>query len=189
MSKQKMALVQINPEMWSRWPNEPEEAYQAFRTYLRMPERNLLLLTRLLVAKDAVGVDPRLQTWHDRFQWAKRSAAYDVFRRSMALENWVEADMIRRHTALQTGRELAEAAKAQLLTLLEEDPKAIPPGVLVNMIKLGTQLQKEAMDGLEVSLPQLREALQQLPPELRDKLKRQLRSQRQEKDHEQPSGS
>jgi hypothetical protein len=67
-------------ELWDRLENEPERAYRAFESFLRIPsgERTLLGAYRQHVANpDAVKPSDTWSGWSKSFAWRERAAAYD----------------------------------------------------------------------------------------------------------------
>jgi hypothetical protein len=67
-------------ELWDRLENEPERAYRAFESFLRLPssERTLLAAYGQHVGNpDAVKPSDTWSRWCSDFAWRERAAAYD----------------------------------------------------------------------------------------------------------------
>jgi hypothetical protein len=67
-------------ELWDRLQNEPERAYRAFESYLRLPsdDRTVARAYREHVGNpDAVKPSDTWSGWSSGFAWRERAAAYD----------------------------------------------------------------------------------------------------------------
>jgi hypothetical protein len=67
-------------ELWDRLENEPERAYRAFESFLRLPsgERTLIAAYRQHVGNpDAAKPSDTWSGWSSQFAWHERAAAYD----------------------------------------------------------------------------------------------------------------
>ena len=83
-------------ELWDRLENEPERAYRAFESYLRLPsgERTILTAYRSQVGNpEASKPSDTWSRWSSQYAWRERAAAYDdhmTSKRLKAYERGVE---------------------------------------------------------------------------------------------------
>jgi hypothetical protein len=93
-------------ELWDRLENEPERAYRAFESFLRLPsnERTLLEAYRQHVGNpDAAKPSDTWSRWSNTFAWRERAAAYDDHLASLRREAY---EQVIKEEAVQQAREI-----------------------------------------------------------------------------------
>lgn len=114
--------------IWERWEGEEESAYAAFRYYLEQtaPRRiNSLYLVQTVAL-------PTLYTWASRYQWARRSEAFDAhFRhlRDSHFEALLKEDAVKiaeKHAEfLGDLREIVGVELAKQLSQIKSTPRSM----------------------------------------------------------------
>jgi hypothetical protein len=149
-------------ELWDRLQNEPERAYRAFESFLRLPsgERTILAAYRSYVGNpEAAKPSDTWSRWASQFAWRERALAYDDHLASMrrqAYERGLEEEAERHGEAVERTRNRMH----ELLTLVyekaverleaEDFAEVLRPQEIIQIIKLHIEVaEKFAVGGAQ----------------------------------------
>lgn len=130
-----MAARKYTPEPWERQQGETSKAWQAFQTY-----RDLGITRSLQKAADTLGKSRGLlEDWSSKFEWGKRTAAWDAEVDRQARQAQIEEikKMRKRHADLASAM-LVKAARA-LQRIPEDEIKA---GDVSRMVDTASKLER-----------------------------------------------
>jgi hypothetical protein len=148
-----------NYEVWDRLENEPEWAYRAFESFLRLPcsERTLLEAYRQHVGNpDAMKPSDTWSRWSSQFAWRERAAAFDDNLSSVRREAYErvieeEAERQAREVEKTRGRfnELMTVAYMQAMEAPEDEDWVCDNLRSSDVLNI-TRLHLDALKALEV---------------------------------------
>ena len=125
-------------EQWDRREGESAQAYSAFATYRDMGSTRSLAKVGQKLGKSKTLMD----RWSSRWEWVWRCEQYDTAMEQQRLRD--------RATELQQAKDRqARMAAVMLQKALEKlqalHPDDIPPGVMVQMVKVASDLERHAL--------------------------------------------
>ena len=125
-------------EQWDRRKGESAQAYDAFATYRDMGSTRSLAKVGQKLGKSKTLMD----RWSSRWEWVWRCEQYDTAMEQQRLRA--------RATELQQAKDRqAHMAAVMLQKALEKlqalHPEDIPPGVMVQMVKVASDLERHAL--------------------------------------------
>lgn len=128
-------------EVWERQQTESYPAFEAFNTFLTMPER-----TYAKVAEEVSKSVSLIKRWAKKNRWRERADAWDneVSRKAMEKASDEYAAMIERQIQISRMFQARGANAIQQMDLSNLPPKFLP--ALIDLVKVGANLERSARD-------------------------------------------
>ena len=129
----------MNNHSWTRMPGEPSDAYTSFMVYLKDESRSI---HKLLEDESLVCARRTAYRWQERWQWAERAGAYDLY----VTSKWTRAKVKRLERAQERISDITDTFLAKLeASLSSVDPTRVSPAQIANWFKVIAELQLKVL--------------------------------------------
>ena len=131
-----MSVAKVNaPEPWERQPEETPKAFEAFCVYRDLgPERSIAKAGKRL-GKNRVT----LEQWSSKFDWVKRTAAWDAEQDRIARQEQIKAIKAMRNRHAGMAKAMIVKAGRALQRIPDEEIKASD---ISRMIEVASKLER-----------------------------------------------